>query len=143
MNKTLYFVKPVGMDGPIKIGITGTLSKRLRELMRNSPVDLEVIAIVEGGSFQAERRLQRSLIQHHFRQEWFHAAPEVLAVVEAVKNGTFDFDALPADDRPLWYEHHLEQNRLVPRKGRKMSDDHRESMRLSHARRAAKKGLAA
>lgn len=43
---TVYFVKPVGMDGPIKIGCTTTPAARIESLTIWSPFPLEVLVTI-------------------------------------------------------------------------------------------------
>ena len=114
-TRTIYFIKPIGMDGPIKIGITFQVEKRFRELLKQSPFDLEILALHENAETRTEHRIHRMLVSTHRRHEWFEPSPELQALIDAVNAGTFDPAALPEDKRPLWYEHHAVQNRLVDR----------------------------
>ena len=79
----LYFIKPVGTDGPIKIGITTMLDKRLMEIACWSPVPLELLGSVTGDLSQ-ESRIHRSFACDHSHREWFHATPRVRAFIDAV-----------------------------------------------------------
>jgi hypothetical protein len=40
---TIYVVKPVGFDGPFKIGATSNVPQRLRHLSNASPFPLELV----------------------------------------------------------------------------------------------------
>jgi hypothetical protein len=102
----VYFVKPVGQDGPIKIGHSASVEKRLRELGKWSPVPLELIATISptpidtrwGPFFDGldlERRFHRRYAEHRLHFEWFAAHPQLLSDLEAIKAGTFEHDALP------------------------------------------------
>lgn len=54
----VYFIRPVGMDGPVKIGGSGVPKNRLNNLMTWSPFPLEVAATDDGG-YPLERRIAR------------------------------------------------------------------------------------
>lgn len=79
---TLYFLQRA--DGLIKIGITGNLSKRVTLLVR-SHGPLKVLKTVVGGRLQ-EVALHNKLAKHRQFGEWFAAAPEVLAAIEATQD---------------------------------------------------------
>lgn len=91
----VYFIKPIGMDGPVKIGCSKAPESRRNTLEVWSPFPLEIIAEIEGG-FDLERRIHALLKPSHQHREWFVATPEVMAVVEQVQKGTFDTTNLPA-----------------------------------------------
>lgn len=91
----VYFVKPIGMEGPIKIGCSCDPVSRLKTLMVWSPFPLEILATANGG-FCEEARLMRQLREHRLHSEWFSPAAEVLDVVELVaKTGTLPFEISP------------------------------------------------
>jgi hypothetical protein len=102
----VYFVKPVGQDGPIKIGHSVCVEKRLRELGKWSPVPLELIATIsptvqhtQWGPFfdglDLERRFHQRYADHRLHFEWFTVHPQLASDLEAIKAGTFNHDALP------------------------------------------------
>ncbi|MCK1479302.1 GIY-YIG nuclease family protein [Bradyrhizobium sp. 197] len=81
---TVYFIKPVGMDGPIKIGITEKVpERRLKECGSWSPFPLEIIGSAPG-RWEDEQFLHACLAEHHSHGEWFRAAPMVLAAMNTV-----------------------------------------------------------
>lgn len=82
----VYFVKPIGHDGPIKIGVSQRPETRLQSLMSWSPFDLEIVAAIDGDE-KLERRVYSQFVAHHIRHEWFRAVPELLAMIEAMKAG--------------------------------------------------------
>lgn len=83
---TVYFIRPVGMDGPIKIGTSIMAHERLRELMTWSPVPLE-IAVEISGHHELERALHSCFADAHSHREWFHPSPRLVALVEALIRG--------------------------------------------------------
>lgn len=92
--KRVYFIKPVGMDGPIKIGCSQSPDGRRCTLETWSPFALEVIAEIDGG-FNIERRLHHAFYASHQRREWFTPTPRLLAVIAEIQAGTFDVTSLP------------------------------------------------
>lgn len=86
VDRYIYFVKPVGMDGPIKIGCSKAPIDRVENLSRWSPFPLEIIATAPG-NLKVERNLHDCFIDGYSHHEWFHPTPEMLAGIEAVKNG--------------------------------------------------------
>lgn len=84
--KFVYFMKPVGMDGPIKIGCTIDIGERLNQLARWSPFPLELVAHVEGGP-RLERKLHSYFREHHSHKEWFSPSPMLLALIAHINGG--------------------------------------------------------
>ena len=98
----VYFFKPVGMDGPIKIGFTKDPAARLRSVNSWVPWKLEMVASIPG-TLKMELRLHALLQAYRMRGEWFAGSPEVLAVVDAINAGTLDVGSLPPAKRPASY----------------------------------------
>lgn len=83
---TVYFVKPVGLAGPIKIGCTTMLDKRLVMLGAWVPFPLEVLATVPG-SFKLENNIQDCFTHAHIRGEWFNPVPELVEAIRKIASG--------------------------------------------------------
>lgn len=90
----VYFMRPVGMQGPVKIGCSHVTEARRLVLSKWSPFKLEIIAKLPG-QFDLERRLHNKFRRQHSHCEWFEWSPELQAVIEAINDGTFDVDTLP------------------------------------------------
>ena len=90
----VYFIKPVGFDGPIKIGKTKDAEKRLRALSLVSPFPLEMMASIKGAD-NLEGRFHRKFLHLHTNGEWFEPAPELLATIAEIASGVFDIGSLP------------------------------------------------
>lgn len=75
----VYFVAP-GPDGPIKIGITRDMGKRLGSLRIGSPVPLYVVKTIECDTELKARRVERDLHKHYETHrshgEWFRLTAE-------------------------------------------------------------------
>ena len=92
--KLVYFMRPEGFDGPVKIGCTKDLPGRLRSAACWSPFPLEVIATIEG-DYDLEHRFHALFAADHDRLEWFRWSNEMSAVVAAINAGNFDAEPLP------------------------------------------------
>lgn len=81
--KNIYFIKPVGADGPIKIGCSLEPKTRLAALSLQSPMLLETIAFASGGH-EVEKALHLMFQVSRSHGEWFHATPELQSFIEIV-----------------------------------------------------------
>jgi hypothetical protein len=106
MKGCVYFIRPVGALGPVKIGHANNPHERLRDCQAHSPVALEIAAILpvaETGKrvmqLHMERRFHIKYADSRLHHEWFAATPELLADIGAVNGGTFDAESLP---KPSW-----------------------------------------
>jgi hypothetical protein len=75
----IYFVSGGDM---IKIGRTKNAGRRIVELQVASGMELKLLGSIEG-DLRLERALHQCFWHLHVRGEWFRAAPELLAYVEA------------------------------------------------------------
>lgn len=78
-SRHIYFVQPRG-GGPIKIGITSSVERRLKELQSGHPEELRVIGSFMGTQ-KDEARLHRELSRHRLHSEWFADSDEVRAAI--------------------------------------------------------------
>jgi hypothetical protein len=99
-RRHVYFIKPVGMDGPVKIGSAVRYTERVSQISLWSPFELELVAHIEGGQL-LEDRFHAYFIDDHYRQEWFHYTPRMGEVIRAVQDGTFDVSILPPSLGPI------------------------------------------
>lgn len=83
MSKLIYFMRPVGHIGPIKIGCSRMPQERLEALSIVSPLKLEIVATAPGAHAD-ERRLHGMFQAHWLHHEWFGASKELLALVDYV-----------------------------------------------------------
>lgn len=94
----VYFIKPVGMKGPVKIGCSISPEVRRSTLDTWSPFALEIIAEIASG-VALERRFHAAFRATHERREWFGWSPEIEGAIERINTGSFDTESLPA---PMW-----------------------------------------
>lgn len=92
--RRVYFIKPIGMDGPVKIGCSHSPDGRLSTLNTWSPFALEIVAEIDGDE-RLERRFHGLFKEQHQRREWFAWTPELQRVIDEVRAGTFDTTTLP------------------------------------------------
>lgn len=88
----VYFIKPVGANGPIKIGVSHHPKARLGQFCAWSPVPLELVLAIPG-SMALERRIHRHFADAHSHREWFHATPRLLQFIHDLKTG-FDVSTM-------------------------------------------------
>jgi hypothetical protein len=99
--KRVYFIKAVGMRGPIKIGCSFSPTGRKNGLQAWSPLPLEIIAEIDGGH-DIERRFHQRFLETHKAYEWFYWSQDLQDTIEAIRAGTFDIATLPvANGSPL------------------------------------------
>jgi hypothetical protein len=79
----VYFIKPKGKKGPIKIGCSHTPADRLEALAAWSPWPLEVMGSVPG-SFKEEEYLHQCFAASHMHREWFKATPHLCSNVKKI-----------------------------------------------------------
>jgi len=98
MTQQVYFMRPIGMDGPIKIGCSRVPAHRLLQLNTWAAFPLEIIFTLPGGP-DLEKRFHARLAAAWSHSEWFHATPDTLKVVSDAQAGV-----LPEEDgtSPCW-----------------------------------------
>ena len=109
----VYFIKPVGMNGPIKVGLSSDHLARVEKLASWSPFPLEILAAVDGGK-KLEARIHASISDLHTHHEWFRADPRLVSAIAAIQGGASADQAfgLAPDSkgvsltytRPIWTE---------------------------------------
>lgn len=81
----LYFIRPVGQDGPIKIGVTLNPEQRLTYHRKHSPLPLEYAGrVLLDGAAATERELHRRFSAYRLHHDWFAASPELEAQIAAL-----------------------------------------------------------
>lgn len=80
----VYFIKPMFMDGPIKIGVSECPQKRIESLAVWSPFQLEIVAQAPG-ELSDEQFIHSCFADVHSHKEWFNASPLLLKTIEKVK----------------------------------------------------------
>lgn len=76
----VYFLRPVGMAGPIKIGCTQHIDQRFRTMTYWSPFPLEMVLAVPGTT-ALEAELHARFADLRLHHEWFRADPRLDALI--------------------------------------------------------------
>lgn len=84
--RTIYFIRPVGQRGPVKIGCSDMPRARLKNLGAWAPFPLELAATAPG-SLITERQVHSAFADYHSHGEWFHACAEIDAAITALNAG--------------------------------------------------------
>lgn len=100
----VYFMRPIGAEGPVKIGCSALLAKRLLNVSVWSPHPLEIAAQMPG-YFDLEAAFHARFEHLWTHGEWFRPDAELSAVIAAVAAGTFDVSSLPPPKRLGRREH--------------------------------------
>jgi len=96
-KKYVYFIKPVGASGPIKIGCSMRPLGRLMEMSTWSPVKLELVYF-EIGDHHLELNIQMCFADYHSHMEWFRAGPRLIKALERLRAGVPIAEAIDLTD---------------------------------------------
>jgi hypothetical protein len=80
----IYFIQQ-GKDGPVKIGISWEIKKRLRDISVSSPFNPVVLALIPGNR-EKEKQLHRKFKKEHLRGEWFKASDRLMEFIRTLPN---------------------------------------------------------
>lgn len=94
MVSFVYFLRPIGMNGPIKIGCSAKPHLRLAAYFPWSPYPLEIAATIPGDE-RLERRFHAKFVDDHTHHEWFRWSFDMYRTICEVRDGTFDVATLP------------------------------------------------
>lgn len=75
----VYFIQ-AGPSGPVKIGTTGDLKKRLAGLQTSTAADLVMLGVIPGGR-EKEAALHTQFQHLRMRGEWFVPDPDLLGFI--------------------------------------------------------------
>jgi hypothetical protein len=93
-DRWVYFIRPCGLRGPVKIGFSRNPRARLDQIQKHSPLDLELAAQIEVRS-RVEGRFHALFVSTYLRDEWFGPSADIDRVITAINAGVFEVDALP------------------------------------------------
>lgn len=80
MNSVIYFARS-GSEGPIKIGRTQNLKKRIETLQTYSPHDIQLLGTAVGGILK-EKETHRLFSNSRIRGEWFLPTKDLLQFIK-------------------------------------------------------------
>lgn len=76
-GQLVYFLR-MGEDGPVKIGISSDVKKRVKTLQTAIPYELKLLGAIPGGA-RAEAFLHQLFDSYRLKGEWFTADPVLLS----------------------------------------------------------------
>jgi hypothetical protein len=85
-TKYVYFMKPVGAAGPVKIGCSGVPLQRLENLSTWAPEPLEIVVTIPG-DFDTERSIHETFADLHSHREWFRADQRLTDLMQKLLDG--------------------------------------------------------
>jgi len=97
---SVYFMRPIGFDGPIKIGYSSQPDHRRQALMLWSPFPLEIVAVDERYGAGTENRLHEAFAADRLHFEWFTVSPRLTRLMDAVRGGADLHDAMTDEGIP-------------------------------------------
>lgn len=97
-NTFVYFIKPVGLPGPIKIGCSQKPKQRLETLASWSPYHLEILAVIDG-DLSLEHNIHCCFADCHSHHEWFNPAPRLIEAIEKIAKGVPVAEAIDLSKR--------------------------------------------
>lgn len=92
-KQVVYFVR-LAPEGPVKIGQTSDLARRIATLQTTTAEELVVLRTIAGG-VHSERWLHQHFTSQHIAREWFHFCPNMLTVIPPIKEGRISRAARP------------------------------------------------
>ena len=92
--RRVYFIKPIGQQGPVKIGCSISPTGRLSTLSTWAPYPLELLAQIDGDR-GIEQRFHTLFADQWLHREWFHWSAELQSVIDRINAGLFDVSSLP------------------------------------------------
>lgn len=93
----VYFIRAIDGTGPVKIGYSAHPERRWVEMMRWSPVELEIILEIPGTS-RLECNIHSCFADDHSHFEWFHPSDRLLAAIEKMQAGVPGSEAIDLSD---------------------------------------------
>jgi len=97
MTDHIYFLRAIDGTGPVKIGYSFNPEQRLQSFMQWSPVQLEIILIIPGGS-KLERNLHNCFADDHSHSEWFTVSARLDRAIRKMQAGTPVHEAIDLTD---------------------------------------------
>jgi hypothetical protein len=128
-ERRVYFIRPIGQDGPIKIGSSRWPEERLASYTRWSPYPLEIVVSVPG-TMKVEMAIHRCFADARSHEEWFRPIPRLLAVIEKLVEG------VPLE-KAINLSSHFAERRAKQLAVQRAGQQRRAAARLSAAREAS------
>jgi hypothetical protein len=78
----IYFIQAATSGGPIKIGVTIDLKRRLKQIEKQTGWKLFVLGVMDG-SYTEERILHHKFATDYIESEWFNESTEIREFIDA------------------------------------------------------------
>ena len=82
-REKVYFIQSI-FGGPIKIGCTINIDKRLCDLQAGSPIKLVLLGTI-CGSYEEESKLHKRFGKHRIHGEWFNLSEDLYIYLKRKK----------------------------------------------------------
>jgi hypothetical protein len=106
VESVTYFIQsPEG--GPIKIGVSSTPRRRLKQLQTGSPVPLEIVGLIDGN---VEDELHRQFAQCRKHGEWFDPTPELISYIQQKSGVSVNGSSLKMKQNPTKVTHAIKRS---------------------------------
>jgi len=87
MTGFVYFARAVNGTGPVKIGHSVDVERRLPQLAHWCPEPLELLLALPGDR-ALERNIQNCFADDHYHHEWFHFSTRLEWAIVQMQSGT-------------------------------------------------------
>jgi predicted GIY-YIG superfamily endonuclease len=77
---SIYFVR-AGTTGPVKIGYTNNINRRIKNLQQGNPNKLVLLGLMTG-TRDTERALHEKFAKYRLEGEWFRPVPALLSLCD-------------------------------------------------------------
>ena len=84
----IYFIQ-FGDGGPIKIGITNSVERRLKNLQSASPIKLNLLGTIKNGGTQLEEKLHIRFNRSRINGEWFNPSKSLIKFIKETKKPNY------------------------------------------------------
>lgn len=102
-DPAIYFIQSGGPNGPVKIGYSNNVPKRLENLQQGNPYELKVIGVRYNATRGEERSYHKMFAADRMHGEWFKCSPALMAEAHyshALTNFTYKWANYAMPTRP-------------------------------------------
>lgn len=107
-RRNVYFLRPVGQQGPVKIGSSRMPMGRLKAVQIWSPLLLEMASFCPAHR-NTEMFLHRHFLASHMHGEWFAWSEELQSLIDYVSNHSAMPDWVHAPENPKEFRAFIEK----------------------------------
>lgn len=89
MRSCVYFVQ-VGSRGPVKIGYTRLLKRRMNQLRVDNWQPITLLSFIPNATLADEQMLHRTFARDELRSEWFRKSKRMAALIDDINREAAD-----------------------------------------------------